>query len=315
MPATRIGKALGLKNMATASLIQAVKSGISWDAVRKFFDITGLSQQDLARYLAISERTFARSREAGTFDHRESEQVLRLPEGVCPVTLQTRSSHATPRDRACPCHDAGLPSSIRGPWRQSCAQTGAPPRAVGIGQQGLVQELAFGYARWLAPEDRAGFLPFNKGDHGGAGNPPSPSGHLTSYLWEEVWERESFLDILGRYLVTEKDDKKKLTRYLFPRYHQLDATRKLLRAVEAEGVGGKYLIQHSAGSGKTNSIAWTAHFFADLHNADHKKVFDSVIVVSDRNVIDQQLQDAIRRLYALKRLAFSSRTSRALQSS
>jgi type I restriction enzyme R subunit len=137
------------------------------------------------------------------------------------------------------------------------------------------------------------FLPFNKGDHGGAGNPPSPSGHRTSYLWEEVWERESFLDILGRYLVTEKDDKKKLTRYLFPRYHQLDATRKLLLAVQAEGAGGKYLIQHSAGSGKTNSIAWTAHFFADLHEAAHRKVFDSVIVVSDRNVIDQQLQDAI----------------------
>jgi type I restriction enzyme R subunit len=137
------------------------------------------------------------------------------------------------------------------------------------------------------------FLPFNKGDNGGAGNPPSPSGHRTSYLWEEVWERESFLDILGRYLVTEKDDKKKLTRYLFPRYHQLDATRKLLNAVKAEGAGGKYLIQHSAGSGKTNSIAWTAHFFADLHDAQHKKVFDSIIVVSDRNVIDQQLQDAI----------------------
>jgi type I restriction enzyme R subunit len=137
------------------------------------------------------------------------------------------------------------------------------------------------------------FLPFNKGDNGAKGNPPSPSGHRTSYLWEEVWERESFLDILGRYMVTEKDEKKKLRRYIFPRYHQLDATRKLLRAVQAEGAGGKYLIQHSAGSGKTNSIAWTAHFFADLHDAEHRKVFDSVIVVSDRNVIDQQLQDAI----------------------
>ena len=145
--------------------------------------------------------------------------------------------------------------------------------------------------RLVGPATR--FLPFNKGDHGAAGNPPSPAGHRTSYLWEEVWERESFLDILGRYLVTEKDDKKKLTRYLFPRYHQLDATRKLLRAVQAEGAGGKYLIQHSAGSGKTNSIAWTAHFFADLHDDANKKVFDSVIVVSDRNVIDQQLQDAI----------------------
>jgi type I restriction enzyme R subunit len=137
------------------------------------------------------------------------------------------------------------------------------------------------------------FLPFNQGDHGAAGNPPSPSGHRTSYLWEEVWERESFLDILGRYLVTEKDDKKKLKRYIFPRYQQLDATRKLLRAVKAEAAGGKYLIQHSAGSGKTNSIAWAAHFFADLHDAENKKVFDTVIVVSDRNVIDQQLQDAI----------------------
>ena len=137
------------------------------------------------------------------------------------------------------------------------------------------------------------FLPFNKGDHGAAGNPPSPSGHRTSYLGEEVWQRESFLDILGRYLVTQKDEKKRLTRYLFPRFHQLDATRKLLIAVRTEGAGGKYLIQHSAGSGKTNSIAWTAHFFADLHDAEHRKVFDSVIVVSDRNVIDQQLQDAI----------------------
>lgn len=137
------------------------------------------------------------------------------------------------------------------------------------------------------------FLPFNKGDDGGKGNPPSASGHRTSYLWEEVWERESWLDILGRYLVTEKDEKKKLVRYIFPRYHQLDATRKLVRAVQAEGAGSKYLIQHSAGSGKTNSIAWTAHFFADLHDAENRKVFDSVIVVSDRNVIDQQLQDAI----------------------
>jgi type I restriction enzyme R subunit len=137
------------------------------------------------------------------------------------------------------------------------------------------------------------FLPFNKGNDGAAGNPPSESGHRTSYLWEQVWGRESWLDILGRYMVTEKDEKKKLARYIFPRYHQLDATRKLVQAVCAEGAGGKYLIQHSAGSGKTNSIAWTAHFFADLHDAENRKVFDSVIVVSDRNVIDQQLQDAI----------------------
>ncbi len=137
------------------------------------------------------------------------------------------------------------------------------------------------------------FLPFNKGNAGGKGNPPNPHGHPTAYLWEEVWQRDSWLEIIGRYTVGERDSKKKPKRYLFPRYHQLDATRKLRAAVLDEGAGGKYLIQHSAGSGKTNSIAWSAHFLADLHDAQDRKVFDSVLVVSDRNVIDSQLQEAI----------------------
>jgi type I restriction enzyme R subunit len=137
------------------------------------------------------------------------------------------------------------------------------------------------------------FLPFNQGDQGAAGNPPNARGHRTHYLWEQVWARESWLDILGRYLVTRRDSRKKVTGVIFPRYHQLDATRKLLAAVQAEGAGQKYLIQHSAGSGKTNSIAWTAHFLADLHDAQHRKLFDSVLVVSDRNVLDAQLQEAI----------------------
>jgi len=137
------------------------------------------------------------------------------------------------------------------------------------------------------------FLPFNQGDNGAAGNPPNDQGHRTSYLWEKVWERESWLEILGRYLVTQKDSKKQITKVIFPRFHQLDATRKLLAKVLEEGPGGKYLIQHSAGSGKTNSIAWSAHFLADLHNADHKKMFDTVLVVSDRTVLDDQLQEAI----------------------
>ena len=141
---------------------------------------------------------------------------------------------------------------------------------------------------------KTSFLPFNKGNDGGAGNPPNPNGgHRTAYLWEEVWARDSWLEIIGRYLVTKRDSKKQPKSIIFPRYHQLDATRKLVAAVLAEGAGSKYLIQHSAGSGKTNSIAWTAHFLADLHNADHKKVFDTVLVVSDRNVLDAQLQEAI----------------------
>jgi type I restriction enzyme R subunit len=137
------------------------------------------------------------------------------------------------------------------------------------------------------------FLPFNKGDHGAAGNPLNPGGHKTAYLWEEVWARDSWLDILGRYIVPEKDKKKALKRTIFPRYHQLDATRKLVAAVREEGAGGRYLIQHSAGSGKTNSIAWTAHFLADLHSDTDEKIFSTVIVVSDRNVIDGQLQEAL----------------------
>jgi type I restriction enzyme R subunit len=137
------------------------------------------------------------------------------------------------------------------------------------------------------------FLPFNKGNHGAAGNPPNPDGYATSYLWEEVFSRDSWLEILGRYLIGKRNDKKQMMSVIFPRYHQLDATRKLVADVLANGAGERYLIQHSAGSGKTNSIAWTAHFLADLHGADNKKLFDSVLVVSDRTVLDSQLQEAI----------------------
>jgi type I restriction enzyme R subunit len=137
------------------------------------------------------------------------------------------------------------------------------------------------------------FLPFNLGDHGAAGNPVNPTGHRTAYLWEHVWEREGWLEILGRYLVAPRDEKKRIKSIIFPRYHQLDATRRLVAAIRKERAGGKYLIQHSAGSGKTNSIAWTAHFLADLHDDEDRKLFDTVLVVSDRTVLDSQLQDAV----------------------
>ena len=136
------------------------------------------------------------------------------------------------------------------------------------------------------------FLPFNQGNAGGAGNPPK-AGIATDYLWKEIWQRDSFLQILGRYLVPVKNDKKQLVGWIFPRYHQLVVTRRLVQAVAQQGPGGKYLVQHSAGSGKTNSIAWSAHFLADLHDASDTKVFDTVIVVSDRTVLDDQLREAI----------------------
>ncbi|MBT9477163.1 type I restriction endonuclease [Polaromonas sp.] len=138
------------------------------------------------------------------------------------------------------------------------------------------------------------FLPFNLGNEGAAGNPVNAlGGHRTAYLWEQVWAVDSWLEILGRYLIAQRDKKKQIERIVFPRYHQLDVTRKLQAAVIHDGPGGKYLIQHSAGSGKTNSIAWTAHFLAELHDAENCKVFDTVLVVSDRNVIDSQLQEAL----------------------
>lgn len=140
------------------------------------------------------------------------------------------------------------------------------------------------------------FLPFNRGNAGGAGNAPNPEGFATAYVWEEVWQRDSWLDILHRYLVAQRNEKKEIEFYIFPRYHQLDATRKLVADIQANGAGARYLIQHSAGSGKTNSIAWSAHFLADLHNAQNHKVFDSVLVVSDRTVLDAQIKDAVFEL-------------------
>ena len=136
------------------------------------------------------------------------------------------------------------------------------------------------------------FLAFNQGKDGGAGNPVK-KGIATDYLWEKVWQRDSWLQILGRYVVPVKNDKKQLSGWIFPRYHQLMVTRKIVAAVLSEGAGTKYLIQHSPGSGKTNSIAWTAHFLADLHDADQKKVFNTIIVISDRTVLDSQLREAI----------------------
>jgi len=147
--------------------------------------------------------------------------------------------------------------------------------------------------------DRTFFLPFNLGRDGGAGNPENPNGHRTAYLWEQILERESFLDIIARFLHLEIEEKKfqgKLQRtetMIFPRFHQLDAVRKLVAHAKTNGAGNSYLIQHSAGSGKSNSIAWLAHHLANLHDAKDEKVFDSVVVVTDRIVLDRQLQDTI----------------------
>ncbi|MCY3787893.1 MAG: type I restriction endonuclease [Gemmatimonadetes bacterium] len=146
------------------------------------------------------------------------------------------------------------------------------------------------------------FLPFDKGFESAAGNPPDPAGrtYRTAYLWEEVLQRDSLLDILARFMHLQIDVKRddrgnkiKTETMIFPRYHQLDAVRMLVDAAGREGMGYNYLIEHSAGSGKTNTIGWLAHRLASLHDATNERVFDSVIVVTDRVVLDQQLQDTI----------------------
>lgn len=152
--------------------------------------------------------------------------------------------------------------------------------------------------------DKTHFLPFNLGDRGHAGNPPAADGgYRTAYLWREVWQRNSLLDILGRFMHLQVEEKriltdegiKKITKetMIFPRYHQLDCVRKLVNHAQVNGPGRNYLVQHSAGSGKSNSIAWIAHRLSALHDDADKKVFDSVIVVTDRRVLDQQLQNTI----------------------
>ena len=147
------------------------------------------------------------------------------------------------------------------------------------------------------------FLPFNRGNNHGAGNPPVEGNWKTAYLWDEVLQADSLLEILQRFMHLEVKEKQVKTHkgvrtvrketMIFPRYHQLDSVRRLVAHAKAHGAGRNYLIQHSAGSGKSNSIAWLAHRLASLHDEQDEKVFHSVVVVTDRRVLDQQLQATI----------------------
>ena len=143
------------------------------------------------------------------------------------------------------------------------------------------------------------FLPFNLGYENSAGNPPNPEGYKTAYLWEYVWQKDSWLDIIGKFIHVQKEEYKqkgttfKKEKIIFPRFHQLDVVRKLWKDAKEKGSGQHYLIQHSAGSGKSNSIAWLAYRLFSLHNAEDEKVFNSIIVITDRKVLDKQLQDTI----------------------
>lgn len=150
---------------------------------------------------------------------------------------------------------------------------------------------------------RTFFLPFNRGNDGGAGNTVNPDGHKTAYLWQDVWTKSSILEIIGKFMTLQceetTDDKGRKVikeKLLFPRYHQREAVQRIVADARVRGSGKNYLIQHSAGSGKSNTIAWTAHRLSELYDeSGEKKVFDSIIIITDRRVLDKQLRETIEQ--------------------
>jgi type I restriction enzyme, R subunit len=171
----------------------------------------------------------------------------------------------------------------------------------GLAHFAVDADLVYVTSQLAGPRTR--FLPFNLGRYGGAGNPPVPptqNGYATRYLWEETWARDSVLDLVRQFIheVEEEDEKGRKTgkRFLiFPRYQQLDCVRRLVADARAEGAGNRYLIQHSAGSGKSFTIAWLAHQLATLHDPNNRRVFDSIVVITDRRILDRQLQTTMRQ--------------------
>ena len=174
----------------------------------------------------------------------------------------------------------------RDPGNLTLARRAVVHFAVDTEQVAMTTRLAGGSTR---------FLPFNRGRDGGAGNPADPAGHRSAYLWRDVWARDNWLDILQRFVTAARPAKgpKASPAMIFPRYHQWDAVRALEAAARADGAGHDYLVEHSAGSGKSNTIAWLAHRLAALHDASDTAVFDKVVVITDRRVLDKQLQDTI----------------------
>lgn len=162
------------------------------------------------------------------------------------------------------------------------------------------------------------FLPFNKGHNNGKGNPPNPNGHRSAYLWQDILQKDSLSSIIEHFakLVVEQDPAgKKKETLLFPRYHQLEVVRRILSHAKAQGSGQRYLIQHSAGSGKSNSITWLAYQLIELYDtAGQQNIFDSVIVVTDRRILDKQLKDNIKSFSEVKNIvahAFSAQELKA----
>ncbi len=263
--------------------------------VAQFRPDTNLNATTVAQYAAMRVRVM-RQVHFSTADQRSIDLVF-FVNGIPVATVELKTDFTQSIDDAITQY-----RKDRNP-----VTNGRPEPLLSFGHRALVHfavsnDLAAMTTRLEGPKTH--FLPFNIGHDNGAGNPPGADGQsATAYLWQRVWEKHSWLNIIGRLMIVETKQEWDVTTgasvsrttMLFPRFHQWEAVTNVVSAVETEGVGKRYLIEHSAGSGKTNTIAWTAHRLARLH-VDDTKIFDSVIVVVDRTVLDGQLQDAIRQI-------------------
>ncbi|MGW2444978.1 type I restriction endonuclease subunit R [Streptomyces sp. NPDC001675] len=256
---------------------------------------TSLNQTSTAHYEAMRVRV-VRQVHFSTADQRTIDLVF-FVNGLPVATVELKTDFTQSLDEAVNQYKQ----------RRNPLTNGRPEPLLSFGHRALVHfavsnELAAMTTRLEG--EKTHFLPFNIGFDSGAGNPPGADGRSsTAYLWERVWEKHAWLNTIGRLMIVQTKEEwdvttgtsVRRTSMLFPRFHQWEAVTSIVEAVKEEGVGQRYLIEHSAGSGKTNTIAWTAHRLARLHVGD-QKVFDSVIVVVDRTVLDSQLQDAIRQI-------------------
>ena len=285
-----LGKELDTKGMLKV-LRQGFKCYGKTLRVAVFAPANGLNPQTLALY-AANRLTVARQFQYGA-EHTKSLDLVLLLNGLPLVTAELKNPMSG--------------ETVDDARQQYKRSRDGQALFFAFKQRTLVHFAVDPDQVWMTTRlsgDKTVFLPFNRGDHGHAGNPPAEDGgYRSAYLWLQVWQRDSLLDILGRFMHLQVDEKRVLTEQgvrvikretmVFPRYHQLDAVRRLVAHAARHGAGRNYLVQHSAGSGKSNTIAWLAHRLASLHDAADRKVFDTVVVVTDRRVLDQQLQATI----------------------
>lgn len=259
----------------------------------EFKPVTTLNAETLRRYEAVNLRVMRQVYYSVASRNNPSIDLVLFVNGLPVATIELKTDNTQ-----------SITDAIA-QYKNDRSPKGEP--LLGFANRALVHFAVSNDEAWMTTKlagPNTHFLPFNRGNNGGAGNPVEPGKSATAYLWEQVLQRDSWLNILGKLLHLEHREAtdpitgevSKSTALLFPRFHQWDLVGKLLDTVAAEGPGQRYLVQHSAGSGKTNSISWLAHGLARLHNAGNKKVFDTVIVVTDRTVLDDQLQAAIKQI-------------------